>query len=97
MSWVCVGGSPSEAKRTRQGVQPGIRQFLEFALQIVVFDSTNFPILSKRIEFLHFLRNKLNYLVFKLQFNNNYLQINFFFPKVNIELHFSYYVHYFCC
>ena len=34
-----VGGSPSEAKRTRRGVQesPCIRTFLEFALKILVF------------------------------------------------------------
>ena len=81
--WVGCG-SPSEAKQTRRGLQGGrapcIRTFFEFALKIVVFDSKIFPILSKWIEFLHFLRNKLNYLVFDLHFINNNLQITFFFP-----------------
>ena len=37
-----------------------------------------FPILSKWIEFLHLLINKLNYLFFDLHFIDNNLQIKFF-------------------
>ena len=84
MSWVWVD---HRVKRSEQGGEcrgvgpPFIRFFFEFALKIVVFDRTNFPILSKWIEFLCFLINKLNYLVFDLHCIDNNLQIKFFFWK----------------
>ena len=66
-----MDGSPSEAKQTKRGgggQGTGIGKCLEFALKIVVLESKIFLILSKGIKFLHFGRNKLNYLVFDFYF-----------------------------
>ena len=46
--------------------------------KIEVFDGKNFTILSKLIEFLNLLGNKLNYLGFDLHFIYNCLPIIFF-------------------
>ena len=93
MSWVWVGHRVKRSDQGRGAEPPINRNFLEFALNIVVFDSTIFPILSKWIEFLHFLRNKFNYFGFHLHFIKNNLQ-KFFFSIANIEfVIFRYYVH----
>ena len=111
MNWG-LGGSPSEAKRRSWGVQ-GVQggraplhskffriyrkncSFWKYKLLILtkLIEFLHFlrnKLNSKWIEFLHFLRNKLNYLVFDLHFINNNLQITFFSSESKYRIcHFS--------
>ena len=68
---------------------PCLRQFLEFAfkLEFLTVQICQFHL----NEFLHFHRNKLNYLGFDLHLINNKLQTKFVFVIC------WYYVHFFLC